>query len=131
MWAVLDPTTSPPLAYFEEVAIVRVPTVKSWRIPVLLLYGGWNPGVPTPGEMLSVAKHWHEEYDADICAFGAGGLDFRVGRPPMTIRDAVKLLREQMLFDPDGFNDMVLTPENACAYAALLRSKKFWTFWWD
>jgi len=120
----------PPNEYFEEVAILRIPTAQSWKIPAFVLYGGWN-ACPDAAEIMSVAKYWREKYDADICAIGNGTLEFRVGRPPSTFEGALKLLREHILFCPEGFNDLAHVPDLVQTFAESLQSSRYWTFWWD
>jgi hypothetical protein len=39
-------------------AIARVPTPRSWEIPIYLRYGGWNDP-PDSAEMASVAQQWN------------------------------------------------------------------------
>lgn len=42
-------------------------------------WGGWNE-TPTSEEMYNVAKHWEEEYEAEIIDIGNDSIDFRIGR---------------------------------------------------
>ena len=42
-------------------------------------WGGWN-ATPTSNEMCNMAKHWEEEYDAEIIGIGYDNIDFRIGR---------------------------------------------------
>jgi len=127
MSTVLD-TTTIPAGFHEEVAILRVPTAQSWKIPAFIVYGGWN-AAPSPADMLAVGRHWHAKYGANICAIGRGSLEFRVDRPPSHVQDALDLLRESLLFCPEV--DMVWSLDAARESAIKLQTIKYWTFWWD
>lgn len=129
MATVRDILQNPPGSYFAAVTIVRIPMPRSWEIPVYLRYGGWN-GSPDSVEMTSVAKQWHDQFGADICAIGDGTLEFRVERPPVDHRAATNLMREQLLFCPDTLAHFNL-PKDLEPLAASLRVAKYWLFWWD
>lgn len=100
----------PPFPHVREAALVRIPTPRPWEIPAYTLYGGWN-ACPTSEQMVAVARRWHEKYGADICALGDGALEFRVERPPADLREALALIREQMLFCDEGMDDLIDAPE--------------------
>ena len=120
----------PPFPDVREAALVRIPTPRSWEIPAYTLYGRWN-ACPTSGQMVAVARHWHEKYGADICALGDGTLEFRVERPPTDLREALELSREQMLFCDEGMDDLIGAPDIFRDAVSLLPIQKYWIFWWD
>jgi hypothetical protein len=129
MGTVRDILQNPPGSYFAAVAIVRIPTPRSWEIPVYLRYGGWN-GSPDWPEMASIARRWHDQFGADVCAIGDGTLEFRVERPPLDHHAATNLLREQLLFCPDTLGH-ISVPRDLEPLAASLRLANYWQFWWD
>ncbi|MBR0716279.1 DUF4253 domain-containing protein [Bradyrhizobium liaoningense] len=129
MWTVFDHSKRP-IEPFREVAALRIPTAKSWRIPAFLLYGGWNDA-PSPEDMMAVAEHWHTRFGADICAIGSGTLEFRVSRPPASFQDALCLLREQLLFCQETLEDYQFSREAIQSHAASLTTSRYWVFWWD
>jgi len=120
----------PPFPHVREAALVRIPTPRPWEIPAYTLYGGWN-ACPNSEQMVAVAQHWHEKYGADICALGDGTLEFRVGRLPTDQREAVELMREQMLFCDEGMDDLIEAPDIFRDAVSLLPIQKYWIFWWD
>lgn len=127
MATLLDMTTRPTRVH-EAVAIIRVPTAQSWKIPAFILFGGWNDA-PSPADMLAVGRHWHAKYGANICAIGPGSLEFRVDHPPSNFRDALGLFRETLLFCPEV--DMVWSLDVARESAMELQTARYWVFWWD
>ncbi|MET4200619.1 DUF4253 domain-containing protein [Bradyrhizobium sp. LA6.12] len=129
MWTVFD-LSKRPIEPFREVAALRIPTAKSWRIPVFLHYGGWNDA-PSPEDMMAVAEHWHTRFGADICAIGNGTLEFRVSRPPASFQDALHLLREQLLFCQETLEDYGFSREGIQSHVASLMTSRHWVFWWD
>jgi hypothetical protein len=120
----------PPLPYVQEAALVRIPTPRSWEIPAYTLYGGWN-ACPNSEQMVAVARHWNEKYGADICALGDGTIEFRVERPPADPREALELVREQMLFCDEGVYDLIAVPEFLRETVLHLPKQRYWLFWWD
>lgn len=129
MWTVFD-LSKRPIEPFREVAALRIPTAKSWRIPAFLLYGGWNDA-PSPDDMMAVAEHWHTRFGADICAIGSGTLEFRVSRPPASFQAALGLLREQLLFCQETREDYGFSREAIQSHVASLMTSRHWVFWWD
>ncbi|MGL9618792.1 DUF4253 domain-containing protein [Bradyrhizobium sp. U531] len=129
MWTVFD-LSKQPIEPFREVALLRIPTARSWRIPAFLLYGGWNDA-PSSEDMMAVAEHWHTRYGADICAIGSGTLEFRVSRPPTSFEDALGLLREQLLFCQETLGDYQFSREAIRSDVIALTTSRHWVFWWD
>src|SRR5262249_36957201 len=127
--------TSPPLQPFPQTALVRIPTPRSWEIPAHVLFGFSGDGVPTPEQIIAVARDWHERYGADICAVGHLALEFRVQRPPADRREAVRLLREHLLFSSliseafGGRPDML--HEYLRDTLAELPRQTYWQFGWE
>ncbi|WP_441239031.1 DUF4253 domain-containing protein [Bradyrhizobium sp. 930_D9_N1_4] len=129
MWTIFD-LSKQPIEPFREVAALRIPTTRSWRIPVFLLYGGWNDA-PSPDDMMVVAQHWHMRFGADICAIGSGSLEFRVSRPPASFQDALGLLREQLLFCQETLENYQFSREAIESDVIALTTSRHWVFWWD
>jgi hypothetical protein len=120
----------PPFPYVQEAALVQIPTPRSWEIPAYTLYCGWN-ACPNSEQMVAVARHWSEKYGADICALGNGTIEFRVEHPPADLRDALELVREQMLFCDEGVDDLISAPEFLRQTVLHLPKQRYWIFWWD
>jgi uncharacterized protein DUF4253 len=112
---------------FAEVAIMRIPTVHSYEIPVYLDWGGWN-ACPASLEMAAVGRYWEETHGARLVAMGSDKLEFHVSRTPANHAEAIALLKEHLSFAPENLEfdqDML---EGA---AAELQVRDSWFFWWD
>lgn len=108
---------------FPEVAISRMPTAESWRLPLYLGFGGFD-GVPAPLEIAAFAQRWQRQYGAEVASINADTLEFVVARPPEGFEAARRLAMEHALFCPEDLDDRN-------EYIAALRSARSWFFWWD
>lgn len=107
-----------------DVAITRLPTPDSWRVPLLLGFGGWN-ACPEPAMLAALARRWKLLYGADIAAVTQDTLEFVVERPPATFEEATRLAKEHCIAGIE-LGDM-----DTSDYIALLRTARRWYFWWD
>jgi hypothetical protein len=123
--------TTPPFARFDEAAVVRIPTSRSWEIPAYTLFSGGAAG-PEPEQMIAVARSWNEKYGADICAMGKPvTLEFRIARPPTDQREALMFMREQVVFC-DGAMDEIFYERSVFREEVTgLRHRKYLMCWWD
>lgn len=111
-------------APYPQVAITRLPTPESWRVPLLLGLGGWNC-CPRAATLAAFARHWKQLYGAELAVVTQDTLEFVVARPPATFADATRLAKEQCLMGNE-FNDLDMSE-----YIAALRTMRLWYFWWD
>jgi hypothetical protein len=112
---------------FDQVAIMRVPTVQSYEVPVYLDWGGWN-ACPSPLEIAAVGRYWEGTHGATLVAMGADKLEFSVTRRPANHAEAVALLKEHLSFAPDNAE---LDQDMLEEMAAELQGSDYWFFWWD
>jgi hypothetical protein len=120
-----------PFARFEEAAVVRIPTSRSWEIPAYTLFSG-GVGGPKPEQMVAVARSWNEKYGADICAIGKPvTLEFRIARPPADQREALAFMREQMVFCNEAMHELLYEPSAFREEVTGLRHRKYLMCWWD
>ncbi|MFS8038632.1 DUF4253 domain-containing protein [Xanthobacter sp. AM11] len=106
-----------------QVAIARIPTAESWRLPLFAGFGGWN-AVPRPAEIAAFAQRWKRLHGADIAAITTDTMEFIVAEPPAAFEAARRLAMEHALFCPEDFGDLDV-------YVARLRTARTWSFWWD
>jgi hypothetical protein len=111
----------------SEAVIGLVPARYSWHIPVHLRYGGWNAN-PTAAEHTAVHKYWQNLYQTEIVIAMFDTLELRVGKPPHTRQDALKLAQQQMAYCEDIVTQGMGSIE---ALAATLLNGTVWYFWWD
>lgn len=109
------------------VCLARIPTVKSWEVPVHLGMGDWNE-CPDSAVLAAFARRWQLRYGAEIVSLTHDVLEFTVSDPPTTREAALELAREQYLLCADivdqGHGSMA-------SLAASLLGANYWYFWWD
>jgi hypothetical protein len=111
----------------ERIYMALVPTSVSYKIPVLMRFGGEN-SCPKAQEHYAMLKRWHELHGASILAIEPNVIECFVEKPPMNKEQALKIAREHYGYS----NDTIDQGEGEiAAYAYELLNKKLWTFWWD
>lgn len=108
---------------FPGLALTRIPTPESWRLPLYVNFGGWNE-VPRPAEIAAFAQRWWLRHGAQIACITQDTIEFAVERPPESFEDAKRVAMEHTLFCSEDHGD----PSD---YIATLRSARSWFFWWD
>jgi hypothetical protein len=114
-----------PHPVFSEVAILRLPCVKSWKIPLYLDVGPSDPAGRSLGQEIGVQKHWYERFGAELCCAGDDFWQFRVARPTRDHAAAMELLREHYLYE---WIDGAYEAEALANGAAQLRVDTHWRF---
>jgi Domain of unknown function (DUF4253) len=117
-----------PLSPFAEVAMLRLPCVEGWKIPLFVDFiEPFDQSGRTPGREIGIEKEWYDRFGAELCCLGARSWQFRVARPPQEHRQAVELLRQHYLYCwVDGADDK----EHVKNGAAALRVDTYWQFFW-
>ncbi|WP_024278412.1 DUF4253 domain-containing protein [Xanthobacter sp. 126] len=111
-------------APYPQVAITRLPTADSWRIPLLLGLGGWN-NCPDTAALAAFARRWKLLYGAELAAVTFDTLEFVVARPPATFDEATRLAKEHYIAGNEVYFEQISD------YIAGLRTARRWYFWWD
>lgn len=111
----------------ERVFIAKIPTTVPYEVPAFLRFGGWND-CPLPEQHVTLLKHWHEQYGAEILSLTADTIECFVARPPSSPEQALALANEQVVYCSDILFQGV---ENLNALAASLLNARHWFFWWD
>jgi uncharacterized protein DUF4253 len=117
-----------PLSLYPEVAILRLPRVDTWKIPLFVPVGGPSDQLDRDeSEEIGVQKQWHDRFGAELCCVGERSWQFRVARPPRNHDEAVELLRQQHLYAWmwDAYDEEVIRNS-----AAALRVDTHWQFFW-
>jgi hypothetical protein len=113
--------------YLDKAWIGLVPTRRSWEVPAVMLWGGWNDA-PDPAMQVAMHRYWGERYGSEIVSLLPDVIETRVARPPTTDSEAAALAREQFIYAPDivwqGTDDVT-------ELATGLRRNPSWYFWWD
>ncbi|MFG1264366.1 MULTISPECIES: DUF4253 domain-containing protein [Xanthobacter] len=111
-------------APYPQVAITRLPTPDSWRVPLLLGLGGWN-NCPDTASLAAFARRWKLLYGAELAAVTFDTLEFVVARPPTTFDAATRLAKEHYIAGNEVYFEQISD------YIARLRTARRWYFWWD
>ena len=111
----------------EDVAIVKLPTEKSYEAFAWLPMGGFND-CPLPSEMTAMAKYWHEKHGAELATITYDTAEFYLNQPVSDKEALVELAIEQYLFDVDIVEQGVGDVESL---VETLYQNKQWYFWWD
>lgn len=119
--------TTPSIPPYPKVAIARIPTPRSWEIPLFVYYPYWI-GACEPEDLAVFARHWKETYDADLACITVDMMEFAVERPPASFEESKRLFLEQFLVASEGFD---FDPTTASKFVAQLRTARTWSFWWD
>ena len=111
-------------APYPQVAISRLPTPDSWRVPLLLGLGGWN-NCPDTASLAAFARRWKLLYGAELAVVTFDTLEFVVDRPPAPFEDATRLAKEHYIAGNEVYFEQISD------YIARLRTARRWYFWWD
>ncbi|MDE6619497.1 MAG: DUF4253 domain-containing protein [Lachnospiraceae bacterium] len=112
----------------EETVLLQIPVENPWELIAWIPMGGWNECLD-PGEMISVAKYWYEQYGAVPAVFGHDMLEFYL-EEGVSSDVSVILATEYVAFCPDRLNQGTKTG-TISEIAASLIDEHIWTFWWD
>jgi hypothetical protein len=110
-----------------EVIIGLIPTDDSWKVLAYLNYGYWNSN-PSADVHIAVHRYWQNMYQAELIVATHDILQLRVGKPPCTREEALKLAQEQFTYCGDNVYQGMGSIE---ALAATLLNGTVWYFWWD
>lgn len=107
------------------------PTAVPWEVFAYSPYGGWN-STPWPDEQLTMLRHWHAEYGAEMVSLPGDWFEMFVPRPPRTRHQAQRLIAEMGSFG----DETIYYPggaQSADQGAAIefVRTSHYWYFWWD
>jgi hypothetical protein len=122
--APLDEASGDPLPL---VAILLVPTRKSWRVPGFLGLGGWGE-CPSTDLHVALMMRWHERYGAELVSVDERRVELSVTRPPTEDDAALAAAREHYLYCPDVVDRDAGTFE---ALAEELKGAPIWRFQWE
>lgn len=111
-------------APYPQVAITRLSTPDSWRVPLLLGLGGWN-NCPDSAALAAFARRWKLLYGAELAVVTFDTLEFVVARPPATFEEATRLAKEHHIVGNEVYFEQIND------YIAGLRTARRWYFWWD
>jgi hypothetical protein len=112
---------------YPQIVIALCPTSDPADIAAHLKFGGFND-CPAPEVHVAFARRWAERYAAHSVVCTADVLEFRIGRPVATRKDAMRLAMEQYTYCPDIVDQGTETIERL---AATLLGGTAWFFWWD
>jgi uncharacterized protein DUF4253 len=76
----------------------------------------------------AVLRSWEDRFGARLVGVGFDTLDLSVAAPPVTARHALQVAAEHWAFCPDS---ILQGPGTLMDYAAQIRGKTSWSFWWD
>ncbi len=100
-----------------------------WQIAAQLAFGCWND-CPCPEIHVAFHHYWYSQYAMEPIIFEFDSLVCRVGNPPNTLEDALRLAREIVAYCPDYIN-LASRPVTLKDVAAELLNNTVWAFWWD
>jgi hypothetical protein len=73
-------------------------------------------------------RGWEDRFGVRVVAMGFNTLDLSVAAPPVTSRHSLHVAAEHWAFCPDS---IFQGPGTLVDYAAEIRGKTSWSFWWD
>lgn len=111
----------------KEINLALIPTKKSWEVPAILKFGGWND-CPSPEVHVAAFAKWNHEYGAEVVAITGDTIEFSVSKPPEIPNEALELAEKQYLYCTDIVRQGTETLEGL---AATLQDNHAWFFWWD
>ncbi|MBC7174393.1 MAG: DUF4253 domain-containing protein, partial [Polyangiaceae bacterium] len=109
------------------VAVALFPVHAGFEVPALVGWGGWN-ACPYPEEHVSLLRHFHERFGAELVCMTQDVLELEVTRPPAHFEDALPLARLMHAYCPDIVEQGV---GSVGALASGLVGGTSWFFWWD
>lgn len=111
----------------NEIILFRVPVSSPWEVFAYLPFGGWND-CPDTLELMSVAKYWHDKYNAVPVVISADTVEFNNNYKIKDNEEAIELAKEMYLFCNDIVEQGVGTIEDL---SKLIMKSSVWYFWWD
>jgi hypothetical protein len=76
----------------------------------------------------AVLRGWEDRFGARVIGVGFDTLELSVAAPPTTARHALHVAAEHWAFCPDN---IIQGPGTLMDYAAHIRGRTSWSFWWD
>jgi hypothetical protein len=92
---------------------------------------GWQGAInhnPWIAPLSAVLRGWEDRFGVRVLGMGFNTLDLSVAAPPVTTRHALHVAAEHWAFCPDI---IFQGPGTLVDYAAEIRGKSSWSFWWD
>ena len=80
------------------------------------------------GQLAAVLRSWEDRFGAFVVGIGFDTLFVSVGRPPATDEDALAVAAEHFAVCPDNVWQNAISFRD---YAAELKGRNVWAFWWD
>jgi len=80
------------------------------------------------GLLSAVLRSWEDRFGAFVVGIGFDTLFISVGRPPATDEDALAVAAEHFAVCPDNVWQNAVSFRD---YAAEIKGRGVWTFWWD
>ncbi len=111
---------------YNETILAYIPTKNPYEVFAWLPFGGWNE-CPEAADMIKIARHWYEKYNAVPAVIGHDTLEFRA--VPLDESAAVLAAREQFAVCPDRVWQCGI--DTIGALADTLIKSTVWYFWWD
>lgn len=106
--------------------LLLFPTSKSWHIPAILRFGGWN-SCPPPQVHVAQLKDWNERFEAELVALKPDSIWLQVTRPITDWDEAMAVAQEHYLYCSE-LHDQALPLSDV---ASQLVDATSWFFWWD
>jgi hypothetical protein len=108
--------------------IMLVPVTRSADVLTVLGWQGPLNHTEDLASLSAVLRSWEARFGARLIQLGPDTLDLAVAAPPATAAQAERVAAEHFAFCPDN---IVQGPGTISAYAAGLRGRDGWSFWWD
>lgn len=115
------PTGAPDKPYNVSNGVFLALTRDVRTIPIAYRFGGWN-SAPLPLQMSLVAKHWLENYGAELLSIDHATITFQLREALADVVQVRKAAREIALFcdESESADDDIRTA-----------ASRRWMFWWD
>lgn len=96
-----------------------------------LVVMGWQGAVnhnKWTAPLAAVVRSWEDRFGARVVRVGFDTLEMSIAAPPITLDHALHVAAEHWTFCPDN---ILQGPGTLAGYAAEIRGRNFWSFWWD
>ena len=111
-----------------DTRLALVPVKRGADVLTVLGWSGAANHVSRTAGLSAMVRSWEERFGARILRLGPDRLDMSVAAPPQTAEHAAGVAAEHWTFCPDR---ILQETGSISAYAAEIRGRRTWSFWWD
>ncbi len=112
----------------DETRLGLVPVRRGADVLTVLGWSGASNHVSRCAGLSAMLRSWEDRFGARVLRLGPDRLDLSVAAPPLSPEHAAAVAAEHWTFSPDR----VLEESGSISeYAADIRGRRHWSFWWE